>query len=103
MGTTYVCKSVCEGDTEMNLLSQEECIVNNGNIYGSYIHGIFDYDRIARIMIETVARKKGIELDDISEFDYARFREEQYDKLADEMRAALDMEYIYSIMNEAAI
>lgn len=103
MGTTYVCKSVCEGDTEMNLLSQEECIVNNGNIYGSYIHGIFDNDRIARIMIETVARKKGIELDDISEFDYARFREEQYDKLADEMRAALDMEYIYSIMNEAVI
>lgn len=103
MGTTYVCKSVCEGDTEMNLLSQEECIVNNGNIYGSYIHGIFDNDRIARIMIETVARKKSIELDDISEFDYARFREEQYDKLADEMRAALDMEYIYSIMNEAVI
>ena len=54
-------------------------------------------------MIETVARKKGIEPDDISEFDYARFREEQYDKLAYEMRAALDMEYIYSIMNETGI
>ncbi|MDY2590210.1 MAG: cobyric acid synthase [Agathobacter sp.] len=103
MGTTYACESVCEGDTEMHQLSQEECIVNNGNIYGSYIHGIFDNDSIARIMIETVARKKGIEPDDISEFDYARFREEQYDKLADEMRAALDMEYIYSIMNETGI
>ena len=79
------------------------CVVNSGNTYGTYIHGIFDSKDIALSMVRAVALEKGIELEELENYDYRQFKEEQYDKLADEMRKALDMEYIYGILGESSI
>ena len=79
------------------------CVVNSGNTYGTYIHGIFDSKDIALNMVRAVALEKGIELEELENYDYRQFKEEQYDKLADEMRKALDMEYIYGILGESSI
>ena len=79
------------------------CIVSSGNTYGTYIHGIFDSKDIALNMVRAVALEKGIELEELENYDYRQFKEEQYDKLADEMRKALDMEYIYGILGESSI
>ena len=54
-------------------------------------------------MVRAVALEKGIELEELENYDYRQFKEEQYDKLADEMRKALDMEYIYGILGESSI
>lgn len=68
------------------------------NVYGSYVHGIFDKEGIAPIIISSLAEKKGIRFEDLSNFDYHKLKEDQYDYLANELRKHLDMEKIYEIM-----
>lgn len=72
-----------------------------GNVYGSYVHGIFDKGNTAERVVQALAAEKGVRLTDSKTVDYAAFKESQYDKLADTMRTYLDMEYIYSILQEA--
>jgi len=69
-----------------------------GNIYGTYIHGIFDSEAMLRALAKSVAEGKGVslELDGISSFK--DFKEREYDRLADVIRKYMDMDYIYSIM-----
>ena len=62
-----------------------------GNVYGSYVHGIFDAGDLAYRIAETIAERKGRSLHaDVT--DYAAFKEEQYDKLAGIMREYLDLD-----------
>ena len=70
--------------------------VQEGNVFGTYVHGIFDEGDLALCLSKALARKKGIELDQT--MDYQAFKENEYDKLAAVVRANLDMEYIYRIM-----
>ena len=76
---------------------------STGRIYGSYIHGLFDKGEIAGRMIQTLARKKGISLEDGVWEDYRIIKERQYDKLADTLREYLRMEEIYGMLREARI
>ncbi len=71
------------------------------NIYGSYVHGLFDCGNIASVMAEALARKKGISMKTRTDMDYQRFKESQYDKLADTLREYLNMEEIYGMLREA--
>ncbi|MBQ7795835.1 MAG: cobyric acid synthase CobQ, partial [Lachnospiraceae bacterium] len=71
------------------------------DIYGTYIHGIFDQAEIASKIISALAKKKGIELEKGSLMNYAQFKETQYDKLADTLREYLNMEEIYGMLREA--
>lgn len=71
---------------------------NRGNIYGTYVHGVFDAPGIARTVAEALARKKGLDLESAGNMDYRSYKEQQYDKLARELRNSLDMEAIYRIM-----
>ena len=76
---------------------------STGRIYGSYIHGLFDKGEIAGRMIQTLARKKGISLEDGVWEDYRTIKERQYDKLADTLREYRRMEEIYGMLREARI
>lgn len=76
---------------------------STGRIYGSYIHGLFDKGEIAGRMIQTLAREKGISLEDGVWEDYRTIKERQYDKLADTLREYLRMEEIYGMLREARI
>ena len=67
------------------------------NAYGSYLHGIFDAQQVLEKLVQALADKKGVTLD-AKAFDMRRYKEEQYDKLADVVRSALDMEEIYRIL-----
>ncbi|WMC93312.1 cobyric acid synthase [Kineothrix sp. MB12-C1] len=72
------------------------------NVYGSYVHGVFDHGEIAFAVIKALAEKKGIAYDESDGIrDYAAFKERQYDKLADELRKSLDMDYIYRLLEQA--
>lgn len=71
------------------------------NIYGTYVHGIFDRGEIASEIISSLAAQKGISMEQNPIMDYEAFKETQYDKLADILREYLDMEAIYGMLREA--
>lgn len=73
-----------------------------GNVYGSYVHGIFDEGKIAKTLVGILAEKKGVLLDTSTMMDYSQFKEQQYDKLADGLRKSMDMEAVYAMLREAA-
>ena len=74
-------------------------VIGDKNIYGSYIHGIFDASGISDAILKAICDKKGVDLNDLRSFDRAEYKNRQYDLLADIVREGLDMELIYRILN----
>ncbi|MCI8318401.1 MAG: cobyric acid synthase [Lachnospiraceae bacterium] len=70
------------------------------NVYGSYLHGIFNQEEVAVRVVRALARAKGITEEMGMEMDFASFKETQYDLLAEGLRAHLDMKRIYGILEE---
>ncbi len=75
-------------------------IVNSGNIYGTYVHGIFDRAEIVKIILEALAKKKGIKNGVGNFLDYDMVKEKEYDKLADQLRKHMDIKAIYKILSD---
>lgn len=73
-----------------------------GNVYGSYIHGIFDRGEVAETVVKALAERKGIALSGYDAVDHRDFKEKEYDRLADILRQSLDMDRIYAMLREAA-
>ena len=71
---------------------------------GTYTEAIytafFDENGIARAIVRALYEKRGLVFDEDAVFDVHAYRESQYDKLAETVRAALDMELIYRILEE---
>lgn len=78
---------VSDGDTK---------VISNGNVYGTYVHGIFD--KCADKVVSCLCKKKGVTLGD-TKIDYDSLVERELDRLADSVRESLDMEFIYEILN----
>ena len=76
-------------------------LVGDGNVYGSYVHGIFDAPGITDEILLAVCKQKGIDFTSLGTFDLRAYKERQYDILADAVRSGLDMELIYQILNRA--
>lgn len=70
----------------------------NSNVYGCYVHGIFDAPECAKEFAGALLKKKGYDPSQLTVTDWKAYKEEQYDKLADIIRASLDMERIYRII-----
>ena len=75
------------------------CILDDGRTdgyyldstcWGSYMHGILDNPEV----LDNLAEGFDKEAENVP-FDYAAFKEEQYDKLAALVREHVDMDYIY--------
>lgn len=86
----------------------EDCgqaVVSAGerNVYGTYIHGIFDKGEIAAGVVRALARAKGVEAETDRLEDDRAFKEKQYDKLAEILREYLCMEDIYGMLEEARL
>lgn len=76
---------------------------SNKNVYGTYIHGIFDKAAIASALVKELARSKGIVIESKKCIDYRVYKEKQYDKLADILSKSLNMEEVYGMLKEADI
>lgn len=72
--------------------------VCRGNVYGTYVHGIFDRDGMADQVIRLLAKQKGISWNGRESMGRTEWKEQQYDRLAEGIRQHLDMEQIYKIM-----
>jgi len=69
-----------------------------GNVFGSYMHGIFDNGTFLRGIINNIRQKKGYSNDNSPQVSFAEYKQKEYDKLADILRNSLDMDKIYKIM-----
>ncbi|MBR2736440.1 MAG: cobyric acid synthase [Firmicutes bacterium] len=68
-----------------------------GNVLGTYLHGLFDNKEFTEACCRWIARVRGKDLS-VKAVDYNRYKEAQYDKLAELLRKSLDLDYIYEIM-----
>ena len=68
------------------------------NVYGCYVHGIFDSPEMSGGFLSALLKEKGYDPETVQAVDWKSYKEEQYDKLADIVRASLDMEEIYKII-----
>ena len=73
-----------------------------GNVFGTYLHGLFDSGELAERLAAYLAARKGVEIPQLHIETRAACRNRQYDLLADAVREALDMKRIYEIMEEYA-
>ena len=80
--------------------SKDYILKGKGNVYGTYIHGIFDEKQVAENIIKALMEDKGIAYNDIKAFDMAEYKNTQYDILAENVRKNLDMEAVYNILEK---
>ena len=66
-------------------------------MHGHLCHGILDNTPFVNFLLEPFRDKIA---ESGKPFDYASFKEEQYDKLADHVRQHVDMEQIYKILTD---
>lgn len=92
-----------EGLTNLARLEQNGMVKSDGmaweNVWGSYVHGIFDQGAFAQTFVSCLLRAKGLDPAQGVE-DWDAYKERQYDLLADGVRGSLDLEKIYTIMEE---
>jgi len=72
--------------------TMDGCIINR--CIGTYIHGILDNTEFTEYLIAPYLSEKLTE----PPFDYFKFKEEQFDKLANHVRKHVNMELVYSII-----
>lgn len=72
----------------------------SGNVYGCYVHGIFDSPEAAKGISAALLKWKGYDADMAETMDLKAYKETQYDLLADIIRDNLDMKRIYEIIEK---
>lgn len=90
------------GGYEIHMGRSEEtrpALVGSGNVYGSYIHGIFDGPGISDTILKALCVQKGLDFDALGTFDIEEYKERQYDLLATAVRSGLDMDLVYRVLN----
>lgn len=74
-----------------------------GSVYGCYLHGLFDSAEVAQALLAGLLEAKGIEISGGQSphaQDMRAYRQAQYDALADGLRASLDMNLVYHIIEK---
>ena len=94
-GTLPFLKIIERADKEVCV--DDGAISDDGNVIGTYVHGIFDNDEFRLELINCVRKKKDlspIQPEDLSTVD----KEKQYDKLADLFKKHINMDLIYGMI-----
>ncbi|SCI42910.1 Cobyric acid synthase [uncultured Clostridium sp.] len=105
MGVTNRGSSTSNLNTITKKLSEdvsytEGSVNEEGNVFGTYIHGIFDEIEFTRTLLNNIRDMKNLDKLDSKVSSYKEFKEKEYDKLADFLREHLDIEKIYEIMKD---
>lgn len=111
IGSSYSWKTIDDKQNQSNqftILTENDGKVKNdgvccGNIYGSYVHGIFDSEEVLSEIVDALMRQKGLKYIRNSTFDIKAYKEQQYDLLADALRDSLDMKYIYEVIERGIV
>ena len=52
--------------------------VCHGNVYGTYVHGIFEKEEVVKAIVTAIGEAKGLDMTQIAGVDFAKFKEIQY-------------------------
>ena len=74
-----------------------------GNVIGSYLHGIFDTGVFWHAVTNRVREQKGMDADTAVPMTMEEFRRREYDRLAQGVRQSLDMDAVYKIIRGEAV
>lgn len=80
--------------------SLDGVINGRGNVWGTYIHGIFDNTAFTRAFLNNVRIGKGLLPLERTPLSFREFKEQEYQKLASVVRSSLDMDRIYALFNK---
>lgn len=75
---------------------EDGAMSSEGNVLGTYIHGVFDGVDFREYIINKIRVKKGMETK--KSMEYENLRERELDRLADIVRQSMDINKIYEIM-----
>ena len=74
----------------------EGCV--QGTVFGTYLHGLFDSGELTEKLAAYLCEQKGLCPEAAAPISMERYRAQQFDLLADSVRAALDMHAVYAAM-----
>ena len=74
----------------------EGCVCKN--VFGTYLHGLFDSGELTQELVKLLCARKGISPRETRPTSMAEYRQAQFDLLADGVRGALDMGAVYRAM-----
>ena len=82
------------------------CVLGDGrpegaareNVFGTYLHGLFDSGELTEKLAAWLLARKGLSPESAAVESHRAFQERQFNLLADEVRAALDMPAVYRAM-----
>ena len=74
----------------------EGCV--QGNVFGTYLHGLFDSGELTERLAAYLCQRKGIAPETAAPITMDAYRQQQFDLLADGVRRALDMDAVYAAM-----
>lgn len=101
MGETVLQEGCCTAMT----LQKNGCSVADGAVtadglaFGTYLHGLFDSDAFTRAVVNGLRARKGLAPWETT-FCYAEHKARQFDLLAEAMRQHIDIDKIYTIMQQ---
>ncbi len=79
----------------------EGAVSEEGNVFGTYIHGIFDNFNWTNNLLNSLRRRRGLsEKRTTLPKTYQDYKEKEYDRLADTVRENLDMDQVYRIIEQ---
>ena len=78
----------------------EGCVCKN--VFGTYLHGLFDSGELTQALVKLLCAHKGISPKETRPASMAEYRQAQFDLLADGVRKALDMGAVYRAMGMKA-
>ena len=67
-------------------------------VFGTYLHGLFDSGELTEKLAAYLCRQKGLCHEAAAPISMERYRAQQFDLLADSVRAALDLPAVYAAM-----
>ena len=78
---------------------QTDGIMNaQGNVLGSYLHGLFDDGQLFAAIAAHIRAEKGTSAAAPKPVTLEQFRQREFDRIADIVRASVDMDMIYRIV-----
>ena len=83
----------------LSIGSRVDGVMNaQGNVLGSYLHGLFDDGQLFAAIASNIRRQKGISGEARPPVSFEAFREREFDRIADIVRASVNMEAVYRII-----
>lgn len=72
----------------------------SGNVFGTYLHGLFDTGELTEALTRWLLERKGLTAETFPTQTHREHQEEQLNKLADLVRSSIDLPKIYRIMDQ---